>query len=108
MIAHTPGPWMANVHVDRDSVRISADGRQVALVSADTVTISGTEVVSTQAKSDARLIAAAPDLLASLERAINDENNPLHVATCVSNPILRPCCWVTQARAAIAKARGER
>lgn len=43
-------------------------------------------------------------LLAALERAIRDGNDPQHVPACVDNPTERPCCWVAAARAAIAEA----
>ena len=59
---HTPGPWAARYHESTDSYTIHVAGRSwesyaVAEVS-DCV----------QDEANARLIAAAPDLLAALER----------------------------------------
>lgn len=77
---HTPGPWVVNYEGD---VR-GADGRTVPWT-----------------KDDARLIAAAPDLLAALEG----------LASACSNPDGTKCpdrATVEHARAAIARAKEEK
>lgn len=61
MSAHTPGPWEAHWipgHFSEPSIGIYGDGgrRAVALIHS-----------ATRAEANARLIAAAPELLASLQ-----------------------------------------
>ena len=65
----TPGPWWANVRMD--SARIEADGATIGWVSADCITENLTEVLSAQAKANARLMAAAPDLLQACVSAVS-------------------------------------
>ena len=69
--AYTPGPWRATVS-KREGARIDADGRSVAWVGADETQemMDGrvSERMSAEALANARLICAAPDLLAALEK----------------------------------------
>lgn len=65
---HTPGPWEAKFYAPGDSYRITYLGTDNWL--AD-VWIDG---AATQAIADARLIAAAPDLLDALERLVRSDN----------------------------------
>lgn len=79
MSGHTPGPWVAQGHI----VRAVVDGREVPVSQGFTL-------------EDARLIAAAPDLLACLAACVAamdevDRDMPVGIA----------------ARAAIAKAAGK-
>jgi hypothetical protein len=86
MSKHTPGPWIVardmrgtgNMLVDGV---VNAEGRGIANC-------------GTNGEGNARLIAAAPDLLEALESLLNDQRD-------ASLPAL------VRARAAIAKARGE-
>jgi hypothetical protein len=83
---HTPGPWVINDQVDM--LFIEADGAPVASVEVG----EGPEEAE-GAEADARLIAAAPDLLAELEdvlSAIQDDGE----------------IDADSVRASIAKARG--
>lgn len=81
----TPGPWSVDVHKN-----IVASGGLVAF--------PGIRAGFNQ-EANARLIAAAPELLAALQRIL-------------AHPNFRPCecgasnCATTEARAAIAKATG--
>ena len=97
---HTPGPW----HWEADEVKgdpfnrvryqVTALGRTVTRVY-----YSSFEGGQTNAESDARLIAAAPELLAALEDAesiFGPEEGEEHKAP----------HWAKRARAAIAKATG--
>lgn len=85
MSAHTPGPWSA----DHDNVRTPADGGMVAKVAGDT---------DAQAYANARLIAAAPDLLAALRDLVSAEGLPEGYAN--------RAMLIDAARAALAKAEG--
>lgn len=71
-MSHTPGPW----HWDSDEVKGDPYGRVRFRVTTTGKTItqvyySSYEGGLTNAVDDARLIAAAPDLLAALERLWN-------------------------------------
>lgn len=83
MSAHTPGPWVA----DHDNVRTPDDGGMVAKVAGDT---------DSQAYANARLIAAAPDLLAALRDLVSAEGLPEGYAN--------RAMLIDAARAALAKA----
>jgi hypothetical protein len=97
---HTPGPWFyaASAHEDADYIVGSAwpDPRgegynpQVALIRN-----------SQSALSNARLIAAAPDLVAALERLTSDVE-----CYCADNVADNRPCGHCVARAALAKAKG--
>lgn len=103
MSKHTPGPWVANVR-KLGAARIEAPGRLVGFVSADE-TIEDAhgrihETTSAEAKANARLIAAAPDLLEALLHIVNDTPEPGEDAELTVIGYNKAC-------AAIAKARGE-
>lgn len=69
--AHTPGPWHTSSTHRGAAVDIgAANGANVALVSGPA------ENGADEFKANARLIAAAPDLLAALEYARNHIMNP--------------------------------
>jgi hypothetical protein len=84
MAQHTPGPWKVERINDTNYV-MGRVGHVIAEVPADR---------NYKAKADvnAALIAAAPDLLAALEAVLDMPNNSLALY---------------EARAAIAKAKGE-
>lgn len=86
----TPGPW----HVEPRTTR----GEFVAtthIVSGDESHIAVVQPCAIEA--NARLIAAAPELLAALVNLLDEDDGPI-LAAGFRNP------FVTQARAAIAKA----
>ncbi|MDP3627121.1 MAG: hypothetical protein Q8S12_11015 [Hydrogenophaga sp.] len=96
---HTPGPW----HWESDEVKGDPTGRVryqvVALGKTVTrVYYSSYEGGQTNAEADARLIAAAPDLLAALVNLLNDTQHAEH-PDCEDGP-----CPVREARAATQKA----
>lgn len=109
MIEHTPGPWTFDLFEDKSPSEFSVrneHGLAVAFVPA----IEWAEWVA-----NARLIAAAPDLLAACEMAL-DELIPLTVRVAFpltsSPPEVEAAAECVRAiqrelRAAIAKARGE-
>lgn len=94
---HTPGPWAARMNSARTAFYIEnpqqreGDG-YVARCLYWTQNIPGCPSLK-QAESNARLIAAAPDLLAALEYVMTAHGEQLHDA-------------FDQAHKAIAKARG--
>lgn len=94
---HTPGPWRVMnhprvMHVDSDvSVGSGANGM------ASVAWITGGKP---RTNEDARLLAAAPDLLAALERLLYRPE--AHGQICKTDP-----CPECEARAAIRKARGD-
>ncbi len=87
MTKHTPGPW----HVDAQYI-CRADGVAIADV------WQSMEVSGEDTEANARLIAAAPDLLTALEELLPYVTGSMRSTT---DPL------VEAARAAIAAARGE-
>lgn len=91
-MSHAPGPWIASR--DRfhpDSIIIRRGGTDVA---DEFVLIAGVNLGRTDAKANASLIAAAPDLLASVTELLN----------CIDPE--RDRAEAKRARAAIDKAEG--
>jgi hypothetical protein len=105
MMKHTPGPWH-NIH-NCQSWSILGPDR----LGRDGVTSSPVAVIvksSPEAKANARLIAAAPELLEALTRAIEHSgyliSGPTHPDVAEDEGEPR---WLAHARAAIAKATAE-
>ena len=97
--AHTPGPWIRGARL----LDVCAGASVVATVAC----ASSHPATEEQAHANARLIAAAPDLLAALEGIIN-----LHGKACNGLPFSENEIqeWTNAhyvARAAIRKAKGE-
>jgi hypothetical protein len=97
---HTPGPWAVKHHEDTDTYSIYVAGRQW---NSWTVAALG---YSKEDEANARLIAAAPDLLEALQTMLiafappnYEEMDESELETCFPE-------W-TKARAAAAKATGE-
>jgi hypothetical protein len=100
MNKHTPGPWTADKLQDRDTFNIFANGFvsamcQVSRMENSTRSTSGNEVAA-----NARLIAAAPDLLEALREIAE-------LADKVDSWQSFPYEPIQKAYAAIAKATGE-
>lgn len=101
MSAHTPGPWSWREMADRHynvEVRLGS----VALAfDENTANGAATGVIGDEAEANARLIAAAPDLVAHIEREhdISNSGGP-NWAMRITNEFGRDY------RAAIKKARG--
>lgn len=96
MSKHTPGPWINCQAVGQrlSSRRIISDSNKISTVVADVPDYGKTS--ASERHANARLIAAAPDLLEALTRA---------------EDYLRNCCGSAKianfCKAAIAKATGE-
>ena len=90
---HTPGPWQVTIDCGANVIRAAEkevrDG-VIAYMFSDCVASTWGGVN----EANARLIAAAPDLLAALIDVVGDDES-------LQNP------WRVAARAAIAKATGE-
>ena len=96
--AHTPGPWQVawSERVETNA-SILGQGDQIAWVESH-------QVGEERARANARLIAAAPDLLAALRAMLA---SPAGVARPLSGDEVRSLSdAVSLARAAIAKATG--
>jgi hypothetical protein len=95
MNKHTPGPWNCN--------RASAAGREIIVSEVspvDVAVLSHRDKSQSEINANARLIAAAPDLLEALSRLIEIEDGPGMAVIGWEGAMER-------AYAAIAKARGE-
>ena len=92
MSNHTPGPWTFNGRTVRGPHPKDPEGR--TRIVAEAIWDRGTYV--DDAEANARLIAAAPELLEALEALVLDE----------SKEYIPTRLW-DAARAAIAKAKGE-
>lgn len=95
---HTPGPWRTHVvrfsHRTMRTIKAGADW----IAHLDTVSADGDDPRDV---ANARLIEAAPDMLAALERAADELDSIMDWHGIGHPAVLR------DARAAIAKARGD-
>ena len=82
MNKHTPGPWTYE-QISNNAYVIDENGSAVMLYRNP----------DDEMKANARLIAAAPELLEALEWAVDNPHDDAY--------------WISQARAAIAKAKGK-
>ena len=73
MSAHTPGPWHI-VKVDKSEWQINSDSRDWCVLSLTPI-IGGHDYLSKEDKANARLIAAAPDLLNEGKKLIETLKN---------------------------------
>ena len=96
---HTPGPWILVLdnHPNHRSIYVRTDshGGNIAKVVATRDSSNDATWSQSRVEANARLIAAAPDLLAALER----------VTLQLAHEHTNDEAWV-EARAAIAKATG--
>ena len=99
MSKHTPGPWIVYEFVDGYDIR-SPEAECWVAMSSDPEAVWG----AIGREEDARLIAAAPELLEALEFfvAAGGKGRTFYA---VEGELLQDC--VDKARAAIAKAKGE-
>lgn len=98
MSGHTPGPWKVE-YENNDGARVSAIASVAWCPSSAAFGADGSQVITAdEAEANARLIAAAPDLLAALEAVMATRTTPWRKDAMKANQL---------AIAAIAKARGE-
>jgi hypothetical protein len=93
-MTHTKGPWSLDGDLSAMNLDVVYGSGRIAMMECENDELSDDEVTA-----NARLIAAAPDLLATLERICAAESRMSG-----NNPIAGLC---DEARAAIAKAKGE-
>ena len=98
---HTPGPWdvqdvfEGRIPIDAPQKSTGYDGAtEICLVSAEDDERQG---------ANARLIAAAPDMLAALEKCVSLLNR---IQESEDGPLPMPWPEIQEAEAAISKARG--
>ena len=104
MTNFTRGPWSSCVRIGLPAVKSDAEGGvSVAFCGTNSAFIPGGRKVISQeeAKANARLIAAAPDLLEALQTLESS-----YAAFCDGTLNESPERALVQARAAIAKATG--
>ena len=98
---HTPGPWTA-VPCIREGYWIAVNKQPFSVVATLDEEGRYGAIEGDNAEANARLIAAAPDLLAVVEEAIErygKPGGPWNVPT-------DPGGWMDRAKAAVTKARG--
>lgn len=104
MNEHTPGPWEVWENVISEyGIPVGPERGGVAV--CDVTVANGIGVVTPEtreaATSNARLIAAAPDMYDALIQAVKR----IELANAEGDPILS--AWLPTARAALAKGKGE-
>lgn len=117
---HTPGPWAVDSVADDSETdivlgyQIPNAGHPILLGTAFGDDDAGPgRIHPSEARANARIMAAAPDLLTGLELMLAawDEENPGAKCECCAaapDDIVSPApCSMCVGRAAIAKARGE-
>ena len=97
MSGHTPGPWTDKA-IDESQWGVY-DSRGWSVAQAHQIKVLSADIKQAERTANARLIAAAPDLLAALERLVRQHGSD-GIEYSGDHP-------VAVARAAIAKATGE-
>ena len=101
MSGHTPGPWTLTnggyIHAKPTAEHLAKFPKNKRVSVGHVVTFA--ECTDEQATANARLIAAAPDLLAALRALIDDSWSNISGQLCVPSK-----ATVNAARAALAKA----
>jgi hypothetical protein len=103
--AHTPGPWIAGTFSSVVGIPVVATpiGRAIAAVHCFPGNAPHAREFNAVAAANARLIAAAPDLLAALRRLASPANFSEESLSSHSDDCR---CCICEARAAIMKAMG--
>lgn len=108
-MSHTPGPWELQDPMGDEELWVVEQGRQpYDWRCIATVAIVGGEIgdiTPTEGNANARLIAAAPDLLAALEAHLEYRNSGLGGSSSKKAQEMRARRW-DLTEAALAKAKG--
>lgn len=100
--AHTPRPWKVLIDPNDEWPKVVAGsniGKIIANVNPESFCFGVADLVDMPAQANARLIAAAPDLLAVLKESLNVI--PLGLSNRVDD-------WIIAAKAEIDKAEGKK
>ena len=89
-MSHTPGPWRLSYSLPTDQFVVLSDGSPQGSVAR--IDVSQSSVLFAQIEPNARLIAAAPELLDALKEVAHHADDE--------------CGFMVQVKAAIAKAEG--
>ncbi|OAJ67740.1 hypothetical protein [Gluconobacter cerinus] len=100
----TPAPWIAKKGTGWFVTRPNARMAHVVGMSPKTSLVGAENEEEDEARANAHLIAAAPELYEALRMAANDLNTAAHFLPDTRLALLET---VKQAHAALAKARGE-
>ena len=102
---HTPGPWRIKSDPMHFDTLTTVEGGAIGVrkpFGVQMIVQVGGDSDFQEAEANARLIAAAPELLDLLNRAVRR----LEIAHANGDTIMRE--WIVEARAAIAKVEGEK
>lgn len=105
-VQHTPGPWKTRDGFDGDSIEIYRPNPKIKKPFYPTQ-LATVPAEDKEGKVNARLIAAAPDLLEALKLAYPHINPKAVDASRVRTAPVSECYVNTIVRAAISKATGE-
>lgn len=107
-MAHTPGPWevVNNPPNEDGSTATSIYGSDQYVADVYCGYAGSRNMPNAEAAANARLIAAAPDLLVALEQLVSDYERGIHVEFGGSPWLKEKLEELDYARAAIAKATG--
>lgn len=113
-MSHTPGPWVMEYEPEIDIDEVRQDGQQVSaaggysgedyftgrILEAET----GEAIADWVSEGNARLIAAAPELLEVIREAVDSAEREMTKGRKASPGL---ATWLEKARAALAKARAD-
>lgn len=105
---HTAGPWVVALLPDDGGPSIHTAGYGISRRIAGVDSGGWTKTPLDEANANARLIAAAPDLLAALRELVRANTSwNAAVESCIGRPVAWTDDYLDAARAAIAKSEGE-
>ncbi|OZI38998.1 hypothetical protein CEG14_05535 [Bordetella genomosp. 1] len=102
---HTPGPWARDIGSGFGCDVRAENGRKVAATWGINSGDPHRPAYRAECDANARLIAAAPELLEALQELADDIADRFDMDSPSTNPGIKHC--IKQARAAILKATGE-
>ena len=103
--SHTPGPWSVSNEVEDGWRMVMANGKIVANVNPESFSVGVADFLEMPAEANARLIAAAPELLEALIDLIDKYDSLIDAEYGGTKQEARLLADGNAARAAIAKAK---
>ena len=104
MTKHTPGPWDAGDRV-RNFIDITHRIKTPGAITNTLCRVQARDTWAAEAEANARLIAAAPELLAALELAVEMQESVEDALPPGYGSPKNTIAWLDHARAAIARAK---